>query len=68
MELTRENMKKLALLLGGAILLLWGLNHLEVVRSFLGWGLALIFPFILCLCIAFVLNVPMQLSLIHISR
>lgn len=60
MELTRENMKKLALLLGGAILLLWGLNHLEVVRSFLCWGLALIFPFILGLCIAFVLNVPMQ--------
>lgn len=60
LELTRANMKKLALLIGGAILLFWGLHHLDTVQAFLSWGLALIFPLVLGLCIAFVVNVPMQ--------
>ncbi|MDD2955822.1 MAG: AI-2E family transporter [Oscillospiraceae bacterium] len=60
LELTRENIKKVALLVGGAILLYWALNNFKQVQSLLTWGCALVAPFILGLCIAFVVNVPMQ--------
>lgn len=60
MELSRETMKKLMVLITFTVLLLAGLQHLDVVLGALGflWGIA--FPLALGGMAAFVLNVPMS--------
>ncbi|NBK93547.1 AI-2E family transporter [bacterium 1XD21-13] len=59
MNLNRETMKKLMLLIAFTILLLVGVQRLDAVFGALGflWGIG--FPFVLGGAIAFILNVPM---------
>ena len=53
-------MIKLSLLIGGAISLHWLLGNWELIGRVLGIIWALVFPFILGLIIAFLINIPMQ--------
>ncbi len=60
MELNPKTMKKLALLIAFGIILFLGLSNLNPILAFVGVLFRLLFPFLLGLCIAFVLNVPMR--------
>lgn len=60
MKLTSNNMKKLLLLITFGILLFLGLSHIQPVLSFVRYLFALISPFLIGLCIAFILNVPLR--------
>lgn len=59
MDLNRENMKKLMLLITFAVVILVGIQKLDVVLGavFFVWGI--LFPLVLGGIIAFILNVPM---------
>ena len=60
MNLSKENMKKMALLIVLAILVYNGVKHIDVVLDCIIKLLGLVFPFIIGGCVAFVLNVPMS--------
>ena len=60
MELNRDNIKKIALIAGGTAVLYWALNHIPDLWGILASAIGLIFPFLLGMGIAFVLNVPMR--------
>lgn len=60
MNLSKENMKKMALLIVMAILVYNGVKHIDVVWDCIIKLLGLVFPFIIGGCVAFVLNVPMS--------
>lgn len=60
MNLSKENMKKMALLTVMAILVYNGVKHIDVVLDCIIKLLGLVFPFIIGGCVAFVLNVPMS--------
>lgn len=60
MDLNRENMKKISLLVLGAVFLYWGLNNMSFLRIIFGTAIGMLSPFILGFCIAFILNVPMD--------
>lgn len=60
MELNRETMKRIMLLILYTILLMALAFRLEKAAAFLGWMFRLIIPFLLGGAIAFILNVPMR--------
>lgn len=60
MELNKENMKKIMLLIVFAILVFTGLNKIGDVFGKLGVLLGILFPFLLGAAMAFILNVAMQ--------
>jgi len=60
MDLNRDNMKKLMLLIAFAILLLVGVQKLNVVIGAVVFIWGILFPFVLGSTIAFILNVPMS--------
>ena len=60
MDLNRNTMKKLLALVAFGILLLVGLQNLPAVFSFVWAIYRLLLPFLLGLCVAFILNVPMR--------
>ncbi len=60
MNLDRENMKKLMLLITFTVFLLVGVQRLDVVLGTLDVVWAIFFPFVLGSAIAFFLNVPMS--------
>lgn len=60
MNLSKENVKKIILILSAVVLLYCGLEHLSAVIAALAYILSLISPFLLGGAIAFVLNVPMR--------
>ena len=60
MKISKENMKKMALLIVMAILVYNGVKHIDVVLDCIIKLLGLVFPFIIGGCVAFVLNVPMS--------
>ena len=60
MNLSKENVKKIILILSAVVLLYCGLEHLSAVIAAVGYVISLIFPFLLGGAIAFVLNVPMR--------
>ena len=60
MELNRETMKRIMLLILYTILLLALAFRLEKAAAFLGWMFRLVIPFLLGGAIAFILNVPMR--------
>ena len=60
MNLDRENMKKLMFLITFTIILLVGVQRLDVVLSTLDVLWTIFFPFVLGAAIAFLLNVPMS--------
>ena len=60
MNLDRENMKKLMFLITFTVVLLVGVQRLDVVLSTLDVLWTIFFPFVLGAAIAFLLNVPMS--------
>jgi len=60
MELKKETMKRIMLLILYTVVLMALAVQLEGVLSVLGWGFRLIFPFLCGAAIAFILNVPMR--------
>lgn len=60
MNLSKSNMKKILFIVTFAILLLVGLQNLPAVMGFVSWVFRLVMPFVMGLCIAFILNVPMR--------
>ncbi len=60
MEIKIKNKRTLLLIITFAILLYWGVEHLETILGVLGKGIGIIFPFLLGGAIAFVINVPMK--------
>lgn len=60
MEIKIKNKRTLLLVITFAILLYWGVEHLEAIFGVLGKLLSIVFPFLLGGAIAFVLNVPMK--------
>lgn len=60
MNLNRETMKKLMLLISFTVLLLVGMQRLSAVLGAIGFLWNICFPFILGGAIAFILNVPMS--------
>ena len=60
MELNKENMKKIMLLILYTIVILSLAFHIEYAAKFLKTGLQLLFPFLVGTAIAFILNVPMR--------
>lgn len=60
MQLNKENMKKILLIVAAAILLYTGLQHIRSIMGVVEWVLALVYPFLLGSCVAFIINVPMQ--------
>lgn len=59
-ELNSKNMKKIIGLITFAVILYWGLQNLNIVEEVFSTIFRVIFPFILGLCIAFVLNIPVR--------
>ncbi len=60
MELNKSNIKKIMWMVTGALLIFWGINHLEVIFNVLGSLVGVIAPFLLGLCFAFMINVLMK--------
>ena len=60
MNLTKSNLKKLALLIAGGIALNAALQHLDLVRGFFAMILGFLTPFLAGSALAFVINVPMR--------
>lgn len=60
MDLNKETMKKIILLIVAAILIYTGVQRLDIVFDVIIGITKLLFPFILGGCVAFVLNVPMK--------
>lgn len=60
LELNRKNMRNILIVVVIAILLFWGLQNLSTVSYFFNTIFGILTPFLLGLCIAFILNVPMK--------
>ena len=60
MDLNRRNMKKIALLIVFAVVLFWILEHYTAAGEIISGLLRLLSPFIMGLCLAFIINVPMR--------
>ena len=58
MDLNRETMKKLMFLIAFTVLLLVGIQRLDVVIGRWTWAVAIFFPFMFGGAVAFFLNVP----------
>ena len=61
MKMNKEDMKKIMFLIVFAIIVFWLSQNLNFILNIINGLFKLLFPFILGLCIAFVLNVPMSL-------
>lgn len=68
LNLNKDAMKKIALLIAGGVVLYWGLEHIDALWQALRWLAGLAFPLILGFCMAFVLNVPMRFLERHLWR
>ena len=60
-ELNGKNMRKILIIVAFAIILYWGLQNLSVVWGIIATFCKVISPFILGLCIAFVLKIPIKI-------
>lgn len=60
MEWNNRNVRITIGILGGAILFYWSLQNLDTVFGLLGTIIGLLMPFLIGLCIAFFINVPMR--------
>lgn len=61
MELNRNNVRKILLIITFTVLLFVGIQHFDVVMNTFGSVISILSPFILGGCIAFILNVPLCL-------
>lgn len=59
--MNKEDMKKIMFLIVFAVITFWLSQNINFVLNIVGSLFKLLFPFILGLCIAFILNVPMSL-------
>lgn len=59
-DLDKKNMKKILLLVAFGVILFWGLNNLSLLGNGIDTILTLLAPFIMGLCIAFILNIPVR--------
>lgn len=60
MNWSKEDIKKILLVVGGLLLFYICLENIEAVWSFLGYLVTVSFPFILGAALAFIINVPMR--------
>ena len=60
MDLNRRNMKKIAGLIVFAVVLFWMLEHYTATGDLINGLLRLLSPFIMGLCLAFIINVPLR--------
>ena len=60
MDLNRGNLKKILFIVAFAIVLFLGLQNINNLYSFCKVVFSLLSPFLMGLCIAFILNVPMK--------
>ena len=60
MELNKNTMRKLLLLIAFAIVLFWGVENMDEAGRILQTAIGLVAPFLLGLAMAFVINVPMH--------
>lgn len=60
MELNKNNVKTLILIIAAAILIFLGLQNMNIVFSFLSWLLSIFTPLLIGLAFAFVFNVPLK--------
>ncbi len=60
MELNKKNLRALMLLITFTLVLFWAFSNLEQLGSLISWLLALLTPFLLGFCIAFVLNIILR--------
>jgi len=60
MELNRNNIRKILIIIVVTLLLYFGLLNFGVVRQYLGLGFTILTPFIIGGSVAFILNVPMR--------
>lgn len=60
MDLNRRNVKKILLIIAFAIVLFLGLQNIDNIYTFCKVVFSLLSPFLMGLCIAFILNVPMK--------
>lgn len=58
--LDKNNIKKIVGIVAGAILFNWALQNIPTIYAFLGNIINPIVPLLIGLCIAFILNIPMQ--------
>ncbi len=61
MDLNKNNVKKILFIVAVSILFFTGIQHLDKVASGLGYVFDLLNPFIIGVCIAFIVNVPLKL-------
>ena len=60
MELNKKNIQKILGICAFTVFLFWGLHNHEVIFSLLKKGVSLLSPFLLGICVAFILNIPMR--------
>ena len=60
MELNKENIKRIIFIIAISLIIFWGLNHYDIIFDGVQYGISILFPFILGLCIAFVVNVILR--------
>lgn len=60
MELNWHNMKRIMLIVAFGVVLYVGLMNYQYVTNFMRELIAIVFPFLLGSCIAFVINIPMK--------
>ena len=60
-ELDKKNVKKIILIVAFGVVLYWTLQNLETVGNAIGFVIQLIFPFIMGLALAFLLNIIVNL-------
>lgn len=60
MNLNKNTVKNYAILIFSGIFFYWALQHLNLVKSFIGSCFSLMAPFIVGAAIAFIINVPMN--------
>ena len=60
MELNKHNIEKIIFIIAVGILIYTAVGHIDMVYGAVKWIIALLFPFLFGMCIAFILNVPMR--------
>lgn len=60
MDLNKDNIKKIILIIASGIAIYTAIHQFSMVWSALGWVLSIVFPFVLGACLAFIINVPMR--------
>ena len=60
MDLNKNNIKKIIFIITMGIIIYTCISRIDMVYHAIGWVLSLLFPFLIGICIAFILNVPMR--------